>query len=252
MSKERYVLYIQRHYSYECKASTQERPYASRPSRSQQLRNPKLVPKLTNETLNPLEKKKGVADEELAKAENERARKHQSPHTQSLLFQQALQDLRRPAKTELNPPFMGNEAEALFLTGHEVMIKTTAEAGVAALAQIVAEVLVSKHDKEDLYLALEITTDVTNTDLVTLCHLVRTRLQDSQRGTRPNSETQMDLNVSATTIQGRPTLEGDAMRGQTSRVFGMIAKDHRIRGDLMAIHVDVGVHIPKSKHESEV
>jgi hypothetical protein len=29
----------------------------SRPSRSQQLRNPKLVPKLTNETLNPLEKK---------------------------------------------------------------------------------------------------------------------------------------------------------------------------------------------------
>ncbi|KOS20177.1 hypothetical protein ESCO_006263 [Escovopsis weberi] len=63
-----------RHYSYECKASTQERPYTSRPSRSQQLRNPKLVPKLTNDSLPPAESKKGVADEELAKIEAERAR----------------------------------------------------------------------------------------------------------------------------------------------------------------------------------
>lgn len=63
------------HYSYECKATTQERPYTSRPSRSQQLRNPKLVPKLTNDTLNPLVQKKGVADEQLAKREAERARK---------------------------------------------------------------------------------------------------------------------------------------------------------------------------------
>lgn len=67
MPEERYVscaliltpvlTLLERHYSYECKATTQERPYVSRPSRSQQLRNPKLVPKLTNETLNPLEKK---------------------------------------------------------------------------------------------------------------------------------------------------------------------------------------------------
>ncbi|KAF5553021.1 hypothetical protein FPHYL_8840 [Fusarium phyllophilum] len=64
----------ERHYSYECKATAQERPYVSRPSRSQQFRNPKLVPKLTNETLNPLEQKKGVADEELVKLEAERAR----------------------------------------------------------------------------------------------------------------------------------------------------------------------------------
>lgn len=48
---------LERHYSYECKASAQERPYVSRPSRSQQLRNPKLVPKLTNDVPNPLEKK---------------------------------------------------------------------------------------------------------------------------------------------------------------------------------------------------
>ncbi|KAF4443411.1 hypothetical protein FACUT_1335 [Fusarium acutatum] len=67
----------ERHYSYECKATAQERPYVSRPSRSQQFRNPKLVPKLTNETLNPLEQKKGVADEELAKLEAERARERE-------------------------------------------------------------------------------------------------------------------------------------------------------------------------------
>ncbi|KAG6007034.1 hypothetical protein E4U21_006394 [Claviceps maximensis] len=55
-------------------ASSQERPYVSRPSRSQQLRNPKLVPKLTSDTPNPLEKRKGVADEILAKQEAERTR----------------------------------------------------------------------------------------------------------------------------------------------------------------------------------
>ncbi|KAJ3483168.1 hypothetical protein NLG97_g7371 [Lecanicillium saksenae] len=66
---------LKRHYSYECKATAQERPYVSRPSRTQQLRNPKLVPKLTNDAPNPLEKKKGAADEELMKKEAERERK---------------------------------------------------------------------------------------------------------------------------------------------------------------------------------
>ncbi|KAK5163747.1 uncharacterized protein LTR77_010420 [Saxophila tyrrhenica] len=35
------------HYSYECTASQQDRPYTSRPSRTQQLLNPKLAPKIT-------------------------------------------------------------------------------------------------------------------------------------------------------------------------------------------------------------
>ncbi|KAK5987147.1 hypothetical protein PT974_11265 [Cladobotryum mycophilum] len=70
MPKKRYV------YNPHIHASAQERPYATRPSRSQQLRNPKLVPKLTNDALKPLEKK-GVADEELAKIEAERARKRE-------------------------------------------------------------------------------------------------------------------------------------------------------------------------------
>ncbi|KAK8145933.1 hypothetical protein G3M48_003808 [Beauveria asiatica] len=56
-------------------STAQERPYVSRPSRTQQLRNPKLVPKLTNDAPNPLEKKKGAADEELAKKESERERR---------------------------------------------------------------------------------------------------------------------------------------------------------------------------------
>lgn len=60
------------HYSYECKAQTQDRPYQSRPSRTQQLANPKLAPKLTSDTPNDLLRKKGVADEQLAKKEEER------------------------------------------------------------------------------------------------------------------------------------------------------------------------------------
>ncbi|KAI1773503.1 hypothetical protein F4818DRAFT_422776 [Hypoxylon cercidicola] len=63
------------HYSYECKASAQERPYVPRPSRTQQLLNPKLVPKLASDVQDTLQKKKGVADEELAKIEAERAKK---------------------------------------------------------------------------------------------------------------------------------------------------------------------------------
>ncbi|KAJ9642470.1 hypothetical protein H2199_004851 [Coniosporium tulheliwenetii] len=61
--------------SYECKASAQERPYASRPSRTQQLFNPKLVPKLTSDVPNDLLQKKGVADQLLAKNAEERGRK---------------------------------------------------------------------------------------------------------------------------------------------------------------------------------
>ncbi|ROV96776.1 hypothetical protein VMCG_07882 [Cytospora schulzeri] len=73
MSKK--LTFSARHYSYECKTGVQERPYNPRPSRTQQLLNPKLVPKLTNEAPDSATKKKGVADEELAKKEAERARK---------------------------------------------------------------------------------------------------------------------------------------------------------------------------------
>lgn len=42
------------HYSYECKAASQERPYTARPSRTQQLLNPKLAPKLSEAVPNDL------------------------------------------------------------------------------------------------------------------------------------------------------------------------------------------------------
>ncbi|KAL8720236.1 MAG: hypothetical protein Q9225_002868 [Loekoesia sp. 1 TL-2023] len=42
---------------YECKATAQERPYASRPSRTQQLANPTLVPKLSSDVPNELLRK---------------------------------------------------------------------------------------------------------------------------------------------------------------------------------------------------
>jgi len=75
------------HYSYECKATTQERPYASRPSRTQQLNNPKLAPKLLSDIPNGLLQKKGIADKQLAKREEERGRQraiddnHQPPNS---------------------------------------------------------------------------------------------------------------------------------------------------------------------------
>ncbi|KAG7120650.1 hypothetical protein HYQ44_005146 [Verticillium longisporum] len=62
------------HYSYECKEPAQARPYVPRPSRTQQLRDPKLLPKLTEATPNEAENKKGIADAELAKREAERER----------------------------------------------------------------------------------------------------------------------------------------------------------------------------------
>ncbi|CAG8976522.1 hypothetical protein HYALB_00006019, partial [Hymenoscyphus albidus] len=114
------------YYMPECKAIAQERPYKSRPSRTQQLFNPKLLPKLTNDAPQDLLRKyanstlrspflfilfnegwlivlgvlhylsntddlglrkynsytnhfsrKGVADEQIAKAEQERERKRE-------------------------------------------------------------------------------------------------------------------------------------------------------------------------------
>lgn len=62
------------HYSYECKAKAQERPYKSRPSRTQQLLNPSLKPRLTTEVPSDLVRKKGVADDILKKKEEERGR----------------------------------------------------------------------------------------------------------------------------------------------------------------------------------
>ncbi|EAL90268.1 hypothetical protein V8F44DRAFT_487359 [Aspergillus fumigatus] len=60
--------------NYECTVSAQERPYTTRPSRTQQLQNPNLRPKLTTDVPNEL---RGVADEILARRGEERGRKRE-------------------------------------------------------------------------------------------------------------------------------------------------------------------------------
>ncbi|KAI9928560.1 hypothetical protein MW887_001774 [Aspergillus wentii] len=61
---------------YECTASAQERPYTSRPSRTQQLQNPRLRPQLTTEVPNDI-LRPNAADEILAKRDEERGRKRE-------------------------------------------------------------------------------------------------------------------------------------------------------------------------------
>ncbi|GAA87527.1 hypothetical protein AKAW_05641 [Aspergillus luchuensis IFO 4308] len=58
---------LSRHYSYECKVTAQERPYTSRPSRTQQLLNPKLRPQLSADVPSDSSRTKGLATEILAK-----------------------------------------------------------------------------------------------------------------------------------------------------------------------------------------
>ncbi|KAL3480103.1 hypothetical protein BJX99DRAFT_47189 [Aspergillus californicus] len=63
-----------RHYSYECKATAQERPYLARPSRTQQLHNPNLRPQLTTDLPDTNVPTKGTAGALLAQREEERGR----------------------------------------------------------------------------------------------------------------------------------------------------------------------------------
>ncbi|KAF2847966.1 hypothetical protein T440DRAFT_470556 [Plenodomus tracheiphilus IPT5] len=91
------------HYSYECKASAQERPYKSRPSRTQQLLNPKLQPKLTTEVPNELLRKKGVADEILRKKEEER-RRSRSLSSSSADSVSTISTNRSPSRSRSPPP----------------------------------------------------------------------------------------------------------------------------------------------------
>ncbi|KAF2155583.1 hypothetical protein K461DRAFT_310256, partial [Myriangium duriaei CBS 260.36] len=66
------------HYSYECKSALQERPYQSRPSRSQQLLNPCLRQTLTNQAPPEPQQSKGLADAILERSAGERRNKRSS------------------------------------------------------------------------------------------------------------------------------------------------------------------------------
>ncbi|TDZ14354.1 hypothetical protein Cob_v012679 [Colletotrichum orbiculare MAFF 240422] len=94
------LTFAERHYSYECKESSTARPYVSRPSRTQQLLNPKLMPKLTNDTPDDVQRKKGIADEELAKKEAERARKRELEERDDELIRQTESKRRRSASVD--------------------------------------------------------------------------------------------------------------------------------------------------------
>ncbi|KAL4914229.1 zinc knuckle-domain-containing protein [Aspergillus aurantiobrunneus] len=72
------------HYSYECKVTAQERPYLARPSRTQQLQNPKLRPQLTTDVPDNATRMKGNADTLLAQREEERGRKRDYDELNSL------------------------------------------------------------------------------------------------------------------------------------------------------------------------
>ncbi|BFZ61728.1 hypothetical protein YB2330_002803 [Saitoella coloradoensis] len=61
------------HWTYECKGG--ERVYNARPSRTQQLRNPKLMPELTEVVPEEIKNGKGVADKVLSEREAERRRR---------------------------------------------------------------------------------------------------------------------------------------------------------------------------------
>ncbi|EZF72884.1 hypothetical protein H105_05160 [Trichophyton soudanense CBS 452.61] len=86
--------------SYECTTQLQERPYGARPSRTQQLSNPRLRPQLSTEVPNDLLRTKGVADEQLRRAKEERARlsSSRSPHRESD-YEDALRSSRKRARS---------------------------------------------------------------------------------------------------------------------------------------------------------
>ncbi|RCI09297.1 hypothetical protein L249_1454 [Ophiocordyceps polyrhachis-furcata BCC 54312] len=65
-------------------ASAHDRPYVSRPSRSQQLRNPKLVPELTG-AIEPPPNKKGIAAAILAEREVQHAKELEDENLEETL-----------------------------------------------------------------------------------------------------------------------------------------------------------------------
>ncbi|ESU16743.1 hypothetical protein FGSG_10073 [Fusarium graminearum PH-1] len=249
----------ERHYSYECKATAQERPYVSRPSRSQQLRNPKLVPKLTNETLNPLEKKEGVADAELAKVDAERARKREREERDDELINSSAKRHRSVSShsvstisTELDHPV--HVEEVLILTIHEA--EMTFEAGVAVSARTAAKVLVSNLNAGNLCLAMIVLQKTMiaaiTIDLAILCPQVeKLRLRSSREGVHRGHGVHMDTGASVLKAQGRQGLAEDTARGLVRLVPDMAVRDQHHAEDLMERETATEVAI-KRMHESEV
>ncbi|KAF5697175.1 hypothetical protein FGLOB1_12948 [Fusarium globosum] len=223
----------ERHYSYECKATAQERPYVSRPSRSQQFRNPKLVPKLTNETLNPLEQKKGVADEELAKLEALRARERE-------------REQRDDGLIEPNGKPHGS------VSSRSVSTISTG----ASRSPSLAEALVWKLNTGVLILVaallLEILTIATSTGPGTLYLLSRgARHQGILGNIYPNLGVRIAFVIDVLGAQGRLNREADVIRGQIDPGLGMTVRDCHLVEGLMTEDKDTEAQILGITHENE-
>ncbi|KAH7148730.1 hypothetical protein EDB81DRAFT_883134 [Dactylonectria macrodidyma] len=249
-----FLLLTQRHYSYECKASAQDRPYVSRPSRSQQLRNPKLVPKLTNDSPNPLERKEGIADEQLAKAEAERARKREREEREEELIESS-------SKHPLH--LLGETPGHLFLSGVAkvpIRRRTGACEGVleitAAVAAAVTALSVNSHGGAQCHTTAAPLTRITMRDLT---GLVMQRLDTPNAmmhplgtcvETRWGPEVRLTLEISGPVSRGRRSQGRDRIVGQTSTILGGDATEVRVDGT-METHPLQGVNLGRNALESE-
>ncbi|WAO89570.1 Hypothetical protein NCS54_00696400 [Fusarium falciforme] len=237
------------HYSYECKASSQERPYVSRPSRSQQFRNPKLVPKLTNDILNPLEKKQGVADEQLAKAEAERARKREREERDDELIESAAK----------RPRSVSSHSVSTISTGASRSPSPVRERTRSPPPARRSRSPYSDEDtgprggrRDDSRIAPLRTTAETATDLGNLSPLERTTDTRGGKGgihRSPGDPTNLDLNTLAS--RGHLSTGDDDLKGQIDVILG---QDERgiLVGGIMDGDTAVGARLRMSSLGSAV
>ncbi|KAF3077276.1 hypothetical protein CFAM422_000091 [Trichoderma lentiforme] len=237
---------LARHYSYECKSSTQERPYVSRPSRSQQLRNPKLVPKLTSDTPNPLEKKKGVADEELAKIEAERERKRELEEREDELLDAGSRRRRS----------MPQETLALRRPGEELGLLLLTDGDTALTWQVIAATAEARHLRDE-----------SGVQYHAIAHLLRVRISREEIEVAGDSPLMAGKTMfrpldsaSVTRSPGDVTAGGEAGqihdRDHHSKMIGRIEGEMKTPPSAAAVAEGVvegkEEHRPERRHESEV
>ncbi|RSL50525.1 hypothetical protein CEP54_011903 [Fusarium duplospermum] len=248
----------ERHYSYECKAASQERPYVSRPSRSQQFRNPKLVPKLTNDKLNPLEKKEGVADEQLAKVEAERARKREREERDDELIESAAKRPRSvsshsvstistgasrspsPARERTRSPLPARRSRSPYSdedTGpHGGRRDDTGARGLSTSTGVLCLVTV----------ALLRTTTETATDLGTLSPPERTTdTRGSKGGIHRSLEDPTKLDLNTLVSRGHPSTGDDDLKGQIGAILGQGGRGNLV-GEVMEGVTTAGARLQMS------
>ncbi|KAM0557111.1 hypothetical protein ACHAPJ_005374 [Fusarium lateritium] len=252
MSKERY-----------------ERPYVSRPSRSQQFQNPKLVPKLTNETLNPLEKKKGVADEELAKAEAERARKREREERDDELIESSAKRHRSvsshsvstistgasrspsPDKDRARSPFHARRGRSPYSDA-----EPDSRGGGRDDSRSRSRSLSSNRSRSprvEPQRRRSVSGDSRSPEGYDRRDQYRSRdplppVKESGTAKR----VQMGLGDNALVVRGPPSPEEGAMRGQTGPTLDMTVRERLLEGGLMGEDMIAEIRLLKSNRESEV